>query len=208
MTIRAAIFLAVALCISPSAWADQVEMQNGDHYAGKVVSMTAEDVVLQSEVLGKIILPRSKVANINLSATAAATAVPSTNHPSRSLVMTNGSSPDVSAALRSLGANTNLMEQVRQQFLSDAGPDANKKFDELAGDLMNGRMDMNSLRAQAKAAEDQIRALKGQGGQGGAADDMLDSYLAILDSFLKETATTSPPSAPVTNTTPGAAVTR
>jgi hypothetical protein len=31
---------------------DQVQMQNGDRYAGKVVSMTANALVLQSDMLG------------------------------------------------------------------------------------------------------------------------------------------------------------
>ena len=36
--------------------ADQVQMQNGDRYSGKVLSMTPATVVLQSEVLGKLSL--------------------------------------------------------------------------------------------------------------------------------------------------------
>lgn len=201
MTIRAVIFLSLSLLAS-KVRADQVEMQNGDRYIGKVVAMTENAVVLQSEVLGKITLPRVKVANINFSGATAATAIPSTNHPAGpSLVMTN-SHPDLSASLR---ANTNVIEQVRQQFLGDAGPEANKKFDDMAGDLLNGKIDMNSLRAQAKAAADQIRALKGQGGQNGAADDMLDSYLAILDNFLKETGTPASTLPRNTNNTPSSA---
>jgi hypothetical protein len=200
MTIRAAIFSALFLCVAVRLQADQVEMQNGDRYAGKVVSMTADTVVLQSDVLGRITLPRGKVANINLGAGAAAHVPRVSNQVgAASLVLTN-SNPDISAALHQLGANTNFIEQVRKQFLSEAGPEANNKFDEMVGGLMSGKMDMNSLRAEAKAAADQIRALKGQGGDVGGA---LDSYLAILDNFLKQTAQSTPSAPAAAATTNG-----
>ena len=69
--------------------------------------------------------------------------------------------------MHQLGANTNFIEQIRKQFLSQAGPEANDKFDEMVAGLMSGKFDMNSLRAEAKAAAGQIRALKGQGGDVG-----------------------------------------
>ena len=49
--------------------ADQVEMQNGDRYVGNVLSLTADKLVIQSEVLGKLTIPRDKVALITLGAT-------------------------------------------------------------------------------------------------------------------------------------------
>src|SRR5262245_24775013 len=48
------------------ARADQIEMQNGDRYHGKVLAMTNATLVLQSEILGTIKLPREKVSLINL----------------------------------------------------------------------------------------------------------------------------------------------
>jgi len=206
MTIRAAIFFALFLFVAGGLRADQVQMQNGDRYAGKVVSMTADIIVLQSDVLGKITLPRSKVANINLGAGAVAPVVRppvarATNQASAaSLVLTNAN-PDVAAALHQLGANTNFIEQVRKQFLSGAGPEANNKFDEMVGGLMSGKIDMNNLCAEAKAAADQIRALKGQGGDVG---EPLDSCLVILDNFLKQTAPSTPSAPAAAPTTNGA----
>ena len=55
--------------------ADQVEMQNGDRYAGQVLSLNTNTVVLQSDVLGTLRLPRAKVAVITLGAG------PATNSP-------------------------------------------------------------------------------------------------------------------------------
>src|SRR5271157_3958007 len=194
MTIRAAIFFALFLFLAVALRADQVEMQNGDRYAGKVVSMTADAIVLQSEMLGKITLPRNKVANITLGAGAAAPVVRppvarATNQAGAASLVLSNANPDIAAALRHLGANTNFIEQVRKQFLSEAGPEAHNKYDELVGGLLSGKFDMNSLRAEAKAAADQIRALKSQGGEVG---EPLDSYLAILDNFLKQTAPSTP----------------
>jgi hypothetical protein len=199
MRIRAAIFFALFFFVAGALRADQVQMQNGDRYAGKVVSMTADTIILQSDVLGRITLPRGKVANINLGPSAAAPVARATNQGrAASLVLTNANA-DISAALHQLGANTNFIEQVRKQFLSEAGPEANNKFDEMVGGLLSGKIDMNSLRAEAKAAADQIRVLKSQGSDVG---ESLDSYLIILDNFLKETAhstPSAPTAAPSTN---------
>src|SRR5260221_10835484 len=58
--------------------ADQVDMQNGDHYNGKVISMNTNSVSFHSDVLGTVQLPRNQIAAISLG-----TSVVST-HPPRS----------------------------------------------------------------------------------------------------------------------------
>jgi len=73
---------------------------------------------------------------------------------------------------------------VKQQFLADADPAAKAKFDEMLGDLLSGKMSMGDLRAQAKSAADQLRAMKKE--LGPEADSTLDGYLSILESFLRE----------------------
>ncbi len=83
-----------------------------------------------------------------------------------------------------MGAHTNLVKQIQKQFLADAGPEANQKFDELLNGLLSGRLTMDDLRAQAQSAADQLRELKRQGGEG--AGIATDAYLAVLDQFLKE----------------------
>ena len=187
-------FCLVLLVNVAASRADQIEMQNGDHYSGKVISMTPDTVVLQSEVLGKITLPRAKVGNIHMGTVApavAATAAPA------------APTPEMSEALRHLGANTNFVEQVRKQFLDGAGTEANAKYADLINGLTSGKMDINSLRAQAKSAADQIRALKAQGNDMGG---VLDSYLSILETFLKESSVTT--AVPVTHTNYGVTIIR
>ena len=170
--------------------ADQVEMQNGDRYAGHVLSVSTSSVVLQSDVLGTLRLPRGKVAVITLGAGVATnspalpsvantqTLVPSPAHAN--------ATSNVPPAFRQLGANTNLIQQVQKQFLAGAGPEANTKFNELLGGLMSGKLTVDDIRAQAMTAADQLRALKREGGE--EAGFATDAYLAILDHFLKETA--------------------
>ncbi len=180
---------AVLLCAAAlNMRADQITMQNGDRYAGKVLSLNADTLVVQSDLLGRVQLPRSKVALITLGAGAV------TNRsrfptgpkiqPSASSSTATNTVPELSTALRQLGAHTNLIQQVQNQFLAGAAPEANDKFNELLGGIMSGKLTLNDLRTEAKSAADQLRALKRDLGEDtGVA---VDGYLAILDQFLKE----------------------
>ncbi len=179
-------------------WGDQVEMQNGDRYVGQVLSLNTNAVVLQSTVLGTVRLPRSKVAVITLGP------VPATNSPALPLPANaqfpaSSATPaivptNLSPALHGLSMSTNLIQQVQKQFLSGAGPEANAKFNELLGGLMNGKLSVDDIRAEAKSAADQLRALQRESGED--TGFATSAYLAILDHFLKETA----PSGSATNT--------
>jgi hypothetical protein len=184
----------LALVAAPWLRADQVEMQNGDRYFGKVLSMSADTVVLESEVLGKITVPRKKVASLAFGTSAVAPKAaaqvarvslptnPPTAAPLAALANTNA---DLSAALRKLGANTNFIRQIREQMLAGS-PEAASNYDELVGGLMNGKLNLDDLRREAKSSADQLRALQRDLGPG--AGDSLDAYLYVLDNFLKETA--------------------
>jgi hypothetical protein len=180
--------IGILTLASASLRADQLQMQNGDRYAGKILSVTSNSIVLESDVLGKVTLPRNKVSALMFGATAAtntAPALPSTfasAAPSPNAASTNA---DLSAALRGLGANTNFIQQVRKQMLAGAEPAANQKYDELVGGLMSGKLDLNDLRNQAKSSIDQINQLKRE--LGPDAGDSLDSYLSILQNFVNET---------------------
>jgi hypothetical protein len=184
------IFMFVA---APRLRADLVEMQNGDRYSGKVLSMSADTVVLESEMLGKINVPRKKVATLmigaNIAAPSTATNVArvsvSTNLPAAAPTATLANTNlDLSAALRKLGANTNFIGQIRQQMLA-GNPEAASNYDELVGGLMSGKLNMDDLRRQAKSSADQLRQLKHD--LGPDAGDSFDAYLEVLDNFLKET---------------------
>jgi len=181
--------LVARLCLQ----ADQVEMQNGDRYLGKVWSLDTNTLVLRSDVLGTVHLPRGKVALITLGA-GASTNVARTASATNALVhapsaaLTNGMA-DLSASLGPLAANTNFIQQVQAQLLGAAGPEANNKFNELLGGLMSGKLTVNDIRQEAKSAADQLKQLKR--GLGEDAGWAVDGYLAILENFLRETAPAS-----------------
>ena len=183
--------------------ADQIELQNGDRYVGYVISLSPNAVLLKSEGLGTLRLPRSQVAVITLGpvgATNALVLLKGTNDGVRKL----GPSPTNAvlgnaSALKGMKLNTNLVQQVQQEFLSDAGPEANAMFNDLLGGLLSGKHNIGDIRAQAKTAADQLRALQHR--SGGDGDSIVDVYLPILDKFLKDTAclgpaTKAPASAP------------
>jgi hypothetical protein len=181
-------FTALVLVFTAHANADQVVMQNADRYNGKVLSVTTNTLVLQSEILGTVTLPRGKVASISLGSVAPANSgQPAAVVPPRTpAVLKTNAASELSTQFRQLGTETNLLQQVQSQFLASAGPEANARFNRMINDLSTGRMDINGLRAQAQSAAAQLRSLQKEAG----ADDTgtLDMYLSVLDSFLKETA--------------------
>jgi hypothetical protein len=187
-----AFFTALALATFQLR-ADQIELQSGDRYVGKILSLATDTLTLQSEVLGTLKLPRNKIATIHLGAGASTNstlASPSTNpsiHQSTnpSDILPANAVVANAAALHQLKGDTNLVEQVQSQFLNDASPEAKAKFHELLGGYMSGKISINDIRTQARSAVDQIRELKREGGD--QIGDSLDGYLTILEKFLGET---------------------
>jgi hypothetical protein len=143
-------------------------------------------VVLQNEVLGQLKVPRNKISTIALgSAANASRPSASTNKLAQARTAAGGvADAETAGALSELGAHTNLIQQIQKQFLGDAGPQANDKFNDLLNGLLTGKMDISGLRAEAKSAADQIRAMKKD--SGGEANDMLDAYLGVLENFLAD----------------------
>src|SRR6266446_5979336 len=62
--------LSVLLLTSLGLTADQIEMQNGDRYFGRLLTFTNDTLVLQSDLLGTVRLPRAKVASVVLGSAA------------------------------------------------------------------------------------------------------------------------------------------
>jgi hypothetical protein len=181
--------------------ADQIEMQNGDHYVGTVLSLNTNTLVLHSEVLGDLMLPRSKVAQISLRPLLSPheiTRPAVTNSPSRPVAAavpinptsakTNGPAEELPTGFKLLAANSGLVEQVTGSLLADAGPEAKAKFNELFGGLMNGKLSVEDIRNEARSAVTQLKSLKKEVG-----DDtgVMDGYLSILEKFLGENPSSS-----------------
>jgi hypothetical protein len=177
--------LSMMLC----AHADQVNMQNGERYIGRVVTLSNETVVVQSDVLGTLKVPRNKIASITFGTNAVAapvqTPVVAVAQPTRAL--STNSSPDLTTAIQQLRADPSAMRRVEQQFLAGADPQAKEMFNQLMGGLMNGSLNLDDIRTQARSAADQLRTAKKE--LGDEAGFAVDGYLAVLDSFLRETGT-------------------
>ena len=184
-----ALMLIIASALRVNA--DQLDTQSGERLLGKVVSVDAETLVFCSETLGTVKLPRGKISRITLGAGSPFQASQTnsvathTTSPSSSAPATN-SNPELAAVVRQLGSNSNLIQQVQAQFLNGAGPEAKEKFNRLLGGYLSGKLTVNDIRDEAKTAADQLRSARNE--LGGDSGFMLDSYLAILDNFLKETA--------------------
>jgi hypothetical protein len=185
------------LCGAAPARADQVLMQNGDTYKGTVLAVTTNAVVLQSPNLGRISLPRAKAAAVFFGDRAGTNTVPDSPAPAlqrpRPAAAQTKVTTGLGEAMRGIRGQTNLLQAVQTQMLGDANPEATAKFNELVEGLSTGKMDMAGLRAEAAAAAEQLRSLKKE--LGADAGGELDTYLAILEKFLKET----PPQTPATN---------
>jgi hypothetical protein len=188
-----ALVFSVALC----ARADQVNMHNGERYVGKVVTFSNETVVVQSDVLGTLHVPRSKIVSIvfgtNVVATPVQTPVATAAQPPKSPAPSASANADLTTAIQQLRADTNatrrIQQQVQQQFLTGADPQATEMFNQMMGGLMNGSLNVEDIRVKAKSAADQLRVAKKEFGD--EAGFAIDGYLAVLDGFLRETA---PPS--------------
>jgi hypothetical protein len=180
--------------------ADQLEMQNGDRYVGKILSVAADRVEFQSDVLGKVSLPRAKVANLAFGTNAPAPKVESnvapvsvpTNLPDvSSLAALTKAGTNLTATAPNLSANSDLARQVREQMLAGS-PGAAGKYDELVSGFMSGKLNVNDIRREAKSSADQLRKLKSE--LGPEVGDSLDAYLEVLDNFLNESADETKPS--------------
>jgi hypothetical protein len=187
-----AVILGGFLAVLTAKATDQLTMTNGDTYQGKVLLVNADSVVLQSEVQGKVTLPRAKVASIQFGPSAAV--VPSASLAPRAAqtnpvpqALAGTAPPGLSNRLDSvpaLGGDQKSLEKLQSDLLSTASPEAKAKFTEMLTGLMTGKLSMNDLRTQAKTTADQLRAYKQE--LGPEAGGMLDTYLSILDQFVQE----------------------
>jgi hypothetical protein len=209
-----------ALGLAFAAWAmvlsaagEVLELTNGDQYRGTVISMTATTVEFQSDVQGRIRLPRNKIAQITLNPVAAkvATSQPAALATNSAVsasglvgsaltvkgttsAATNGSPKVVVEQMRQQGVDPKLVSQVQAQIIGTSSPESSQKFNELLNGLMGGSLSTQDIRAQAQDSIKQIQAARQE--LGPDAGGMLDGYMAILQQFVAETAAEVTPPAP------------
>lgn len=190
------------------ARAELLELTNGDHYQGKVISMTQTTVEFQSEIQGRVKLPREKVARITFhepAATPAAGPVPQ----AMTVPQVRGAPPvapgattaaaqpgtveEVVKQMREQGVDAKIVKQVQEQIFGKASPEAANKFNETMEGLMSGKISVQDIRAQAVNSIKLIKEARKE--LGDDAGDMLDGYQAILEKFVQETDTGTPSTA-------------
>ena len=137
---------------------DEVWLQNGDRFAGQVLSLNTNALVLQSPILGRVSFSRCEVSSIALAAVA-------TNHTALSLSATNSGPQatlpaNLADGLRQLDLNGASIADIKSQFLNHANPAANKQFNDMLSGLMNGSLGVDDIRAQAQSVAAQARALR------------------------------------------------
>jgi hypothetical protein len=208
------------LVLAVPARADILELVNGDHYSGTVVSLNRTNLEFRSEIQGLVKIPRDKIARITLREPTAVK--PATNTTSLSPVTTgsvaaiaNPTVPQDQANLivqqmRQQGVDPNVMKQVQEQILGGSSPEATQMFNQMTSGLMSGSLNIGDIRNQAVKAINDLQAAKKDLGGDASMNELLDGYLTILQNFVHEadsTTTTAQntstqPSPPPTASTP------
>ncbi len=172
--------------------ADLLELTNGDHYRGTVISMTLSNLEFQSEIQGRVTLPRDKVAKITFREPQISKPVAVTPPPTAAPIILSGTNSgpanEVNAVVKQMreqGLDPKLVNQVQEQIFGKASPEAAQKFNETMDGLLSGKLSIQDIRAQAQNSISQIKAARSELGED--AGGMLDGYLAILEKFVQET---------------------
>lgn len=187
-TVVFSLLLGAATC----AQADLIETKTGDHYNGTLISMNAHNLIMTNEILGRITLPRNKIARITLAPDLALSTSAVATNPIVPVTPTNAAARARSLLQQPATATgaSNIMQWVQQELLTGADPTAQTKFQALAGGLLSGQISEAQIRAEAQTATQQLRRLKKD--LGDDFGDELDGYLNILDHFLSQPGSTAP----------------
>jgi len=176
---KAAFILAGLLVFIPFVQADVIECDNGDRYHGKVLSMDDKKVVLKNEITGTLNIPRARI--VALSFRDPATTPATTPAAARTVGPAVTVPPSPARQLESSSA----IQQVQNDYLSGASPEANRMYNEMVQSLMSGQMNMADLRNKAQTTLQELKSLQKELGDDETAQ-LLNSYGAILESFLKQ----------------------
>jgi len=189
---RTAALAALLVACSVPARAEILQLVNGDQYRGTVLGMNASNIVFQSEIQGRVVLPRNKVAQIVLHDVVARNTTNSAKSANAPLILSGPPSAQaqtvepVSEQMRRQGVDPKIVDQVQQEIFGKGSPAATAKYNELMGGVMSGRLGVQDIRAEAQKTINQVRAMKKD--LGDDAGDMLDGYVSILEQFVAESA--------------------
>jgi len=86
----------------------------------------------------------------------------------------------------------NAVEQVQNQLLGDANPEATQMFQEMVRGLMSGKMDLGDVRNKAQSTLNELKDLQKDLGDDETAA-LLSSYASILQSFVNQAPASTKP---------------
>ncbi len=182
------VLIIVSAIVVSSVSAETVELINGDVVHGKVLSLDAKMLKLQSESFGELTIKRDRIASIHLvrRKPASPSGRAKTKDASASILDRAPSPDDVLKQLRADGGiSAQDMKAVQQKMPLLAVPEVQNYVSERLGGLLTGRLNVMDIRKEAIDAVDQIKDIqKDLGPQAGA----LNGYLSILENFIDETA--------------------
>ncbi|MDX1951719.1 MAG: hypothetical protein SFY81_06015 [Verrucomicrobiota bacterium] len=181
-------FLIASLSAGTLLFADSIDLQNGDRYNGKVLSLDQSQVRFESEVNGVMAIPRERIKTIHLGGTPQAPTLSAIPVPAPQ--KTNG-----------IAIDPQTLAQVQRDLLGTASPEASQMFSQMVQGLSDGTLKIGDLQKQAAESLAQLRELQKEIGD----DDenpLLNQYATILENFIKRAGTnqtvisTNPPPAP------------
>jgi hypothetical protein len=175
-----ATLLVVLFGASRFLFGDSIQCHNGDRYNGKVLLVNETEVRLLNDIHGTLTIPRSKVVSIAFQSGSV------TNVPVIPAV------PAVSPGNGGLSVDAAAVEQVQREVLGTANPEANQLFQEMVQGLASGKLNVGDIRAKALSTLNEVRELQKELGDDDISS-VLDSYVGILEGFVKQAGTNTPP---------------
>jgi len=180
-------FLGLVCCFL-NGLGETVILINGDRMHGKVVSLDGDVLSLESTVFGRMRIPRSQLARIEF--VEGADNGPGLPAESAGISAIPHGAGAFSSGLNSASNADPLIQQIQNQFLATASPEANEMYSSMVRDVMSGRLQVPKLKSLAEDTVRQVEDLKADLG-----DDVgfaLDGYLNILKSFIKKAESETP----------------
>lgn len=178
--------VAGILCTSK---AETIYLINGDQIQATVISLDSKQLTLKSENFGTLKVAREKLARIDFVPPASTPLAASSKTKPSQQAPTPSALPSLPGTLKS-GAQEDLIQQIQQQMLTTAGPEANQMYQDLVQGVVSGKINIPELKTMAEDTVEQIEALQEELG-----DDVgfaLDGYLSILKGFIHKADQSAP----------------
>lgn len=148
---------AITLMILASvAQADAVRLVNGDTLKGKVASLSGNELQLQSENFGELVIPRDKIHSIYL----------------------GDAEPPIAQAPAGRQQMPAQAGPLGQSLPSLQNPQVQHQLQHLLGNLMGGA-EMQNLQQNATEAQRGLKELKK--GMGGPESEAIDAYIRLFE---------------------------